>query len=321
MTDFPKDPRIVVAGAVGSTRRILEGLLRNKMKVAAVFGLAEGVSANVSGYSRLDDLAKTHNIPYFDFKNINDSETVGKIRKYKPDLLFAVGFSQLVKTELLSIPKFGCIGFHPTQLPRGRGRAPIAWLILDGVDGAATFFKLEETADSGPILAQVPFPVGPDDYASDVLHSMDNAIDTALDDWLPQLNQGIWNPHTQDDSLATYKPKRSPQDGLIDWTLPAVEIYKLVRAASRPHPGAFSTIKGIKLTVWRASPAKGFSIRTPGTILRTENEKGWLVKTGSGQLWLQEVELPAGVNPDGLLRPGARFSNSDINKGLKGKPS
>lgn len=309
MASFPIDPKIVLAGAVSSSHRILEALLRNKMNVAAVFGLAQETSGGVSGYTRLDDLAQKHHIPYHDFKNINQADVVAMMRDLKPDLLFAVGLSQLVKAELLAIPAQGCIGFHPTQLPQGRGRAPIAWLILEGKPGAATFFRMDENADAGPILAQTRFDVAEDDYAADVIASMDKAIDSALDDWLPALKQGIWKSVEQDESQATYYGKRTPADGLIDWKQPAQKIYALIRAASHPHPGAFTFSSKTKMIIWRAKPEKNLPYHgVPGRILLEDTERGWLIQTGEGLLWLSEVEYdppnPAGAKP---LRAGVQL--------------
>lgn len=301
MDKFPKDPRIILAGAVGSTRCILQALLRNKMNVVAVFGLSGEAAKGVSGYTRLDDLAHQYKIPYFDFSNINDAATVEEIKGFKPDLLFAVGFSQLVKPTLLAIPTYGCIGFHPTRLPQGRGRAPIAWLILEGVNGAATFFLMDAEADSGPILAQEPYPVLPTDYAADVIVSMENAIDISLDRWLPELKQGVWLPLPQDASKATYYGKRTPADGLIDWKQPARKIHALIRAVSCPHPGAFTFIEGAKMIIWQAEPAFDLPYKgVPGRILLAYKTKGWLVQTGDGLLWLTEIEFDSASGKDGL---------------------
>lgn len=312
MKAFPVNPKIILAGAVSSSQRILKALLRNNMNVNAVFGLAQEASSGVSGYARLDDLAQKHHIPYHDFKNINQADVVAKIRSLQPDLLFAVGLSQLVKAELLDIPAHGCIGFHPTQLPQGRGRAPIAWLILEGKPGAATFFLMDENADAGPILAQAPFAVGKDDYAADVIASMEAAIDCALNGWLPHLKQGIWKPIAQDESRATFYGKRTPADGLIDWKQPAQNIYALIRAASRPHPGAFTFSGSAKLIIWRAEPEPDLPYHgVPGRILLEDAERGWLIQTGDGLLWISEVEYdpanPAGAKP---LRIGVQLGIS-----------
>jgi methionyl-tRNA formyltransferase len=288
--------RIALAGSVVSSRRALQGLLRHRAKLVGVLGLSPGSAGAVSGYSRLDDLADSAGIPYAEFRSINDRDVLAAVRAWQPDLLFVVGLSQLVKPELLGIPRLGCVGFHPTWLPQGRGRAPVAWLTLDARAGAATFFLMEEGVDSGPILAQEPFHVSTQDYAGDVVAKLELAIDRALDGWLPRLLEGSWDPRPQHHERATYDGRRTPEDGLIDWAWPAPRIHDLVRAASRPHPGAYTYVSDRKLVVWRAELETDMPFRgVVGRILHLIEGKGLLVQTGDGLLWLTEVELPSDV--------------------------
>jgi len=282
-------------------------LLRNRANVVGVLGLSTECAGNVSGYTRLDDVAMANNIPYFEFKNINEPHIIHRIHQWNPDLFFVVGLSQLVKQDLLDIPRLGCVGFHPTWLPEGRGRAPVAWLVLDGRPGAATFFLMDAGIDSGPILVQEPFHVSDHDYASDVVEKLEDAIDRALDRWLPSLLKGEWNPQPQNDELASYNGRRSPGDGLIDWYKPAKDICRLIRAASRPHPGAYTYAKNEKLIVWRAEVENSLQIRgVVGQVLRISGDQGWLVQTGNGLLWLTETEF-VDADPAPRVQAGIRL--------------
>jgi len=309
----PTCPRMVVAGAVVSTRRIVQRLLRHGCSVVGVLGLESAAAPRTSAYCRLDDLAREAGVPYADFHNVNDPESVDIVRRWKPDLLFAVGLSQLLGDELLGLPRLGCVGFHPTWLPEGRGRAPVAWLTMEARSGAASFFLMDQGMDTGPILVQEPYYVGPSDYAGDVVARQMAAIDRALDRWLPQLLSGHWDPVAQDDAQATYYGRRAPEDGLIDWSWPAERIHALIRAASRPHPGAYTYLKGHKLIVWRAEPEHALPWSgVAGRVLLTDAERGALVQTGDGLLWLAEVEDvdadgPAPSAGAGLLRVGTRL--------------
>ncbi len=318
MAERSDRPRIVLAGSVGSTRRTLAALIRHHLDVVGVLGLRVEKSANISGYARLDDLASEASIPYAEFDNINAPETIAMIREWSPDILFVVGISQLVGPGLLAFPRLGCVGFHPTHLPEGRGRAPVAWLTMENRSGAATFFVMDEGADSGPILAQEPFEVNDQDYASDVIRKLEDAIDVALDRWLPQLNAGEWVPLPQDDRQATYYGRRSPSDGLIDWNRPASEILALVRGASHPHPGAYTYAGGEKLIVWKASLEKTIPYRgVPGRILMVDDHKGFLVQAGAGLLWLEQVEAVTGEESRPELRVGMKLGyvvEDEINK-------
>lgn len=284
--------RIVVAGATVSTHQTLEALVRHGAEIVGVLQLRNESSHTVTAFSPLGELAEPHGIPCATFRNINDSEIVEQVREWQPDLMFVVGLSQLVRDEMMSIPKRGCVGFHPTFLPVGRGRAPLAWLTLDGQPGAATFFMIDEGVDSGPIFVQETFEVAPDDYASDVERKLVAATETGLDRWLPELLSGVWNPRPQDEFLATYNGRRSIDDGLLDWYQSSDDIHTLIRAASTPHPGAYTWHQGRKLIVWRAELEKHLPWRgAVGRVLHTEAERGALVQTGDGLVWLTQVQF------------------------------
>ncbi|MBM3969826.1 MAG: methionyl-tRNA formyltransferase [Planctomycetes bacterium] len=300
--------RIVLAGSVGSSRLTLQALLRHRANVVGVLELQPDNPTAVSGFARLHEVAAEASVPCVGFQRLNEPEVVSQVREWQPDLLFVVGLSQLVKAELLAVPKLASIGFHPTGLPRGRGRAPVAWLVLDATPGAATFFVMDEGVDCGPILVQEPFDVLPTDNAEQVTASLEQAILRALDCWLPRLLAGEWDPQPQDDKAATYHGKRAPEDGWIDWSKSAREIDALIRAAGRPHPGAFTFLKDRKLLAWRSeldttTPFRGVI----GRVLRTDSERGALVQTGDGLLWLSEVAAADGESPLPKLAVGQRL--------------
>src|SRR5215210_8421595 len=152
-------PRIALVGGVESSRVTLQRLLHHRADVVGVFGLDRRLESRTSGYARLDDLAQAAGVPYHDFVSVNDPAIVEAVRAARPDLLFVVGLSQLIRRELMDVPTTACVGFHPTRLPEGRGRAPVAWMTLERRPGAATFFVIDEGVDSGPVLVQEPFGV------------------------------------------------------------------------------------------------------------------------------------------------------------------
>jgi len=295
-------PRIVLAGAVNSSRLTFEALQRHQASLVGVLGLSPEHGRRVSGYVDLAKMAKAAGVAAAGFENINDERVVQRVADWDPDLLMVVGLSQMVRPGLLEVPRRGCVGYHPTALPRGRGRAPIAWLTHDGTDGAATFFVMTAEADAGGILVQEPFVVPRGAYAADVVSVQSTAITHALDRWLPRLMEGWWDPMPQDESRATWNGRRGPADGWIDWSRPAVEILRTVRTASKPHPGAYTYSGGQKLTVWRAELETDWPIRgSVGRVLVEEPDRGLLVQTGDGLIWLTEVE---GINPP---RVGSRL--------------
>ncbi len=280
--------KVALAGSVSFSRVTLEALVCHGAEIAGVLGLDPAAAANVSDYAALDGVASA---PYVAFTKINAPEIVAQIRAWAPDVLFVVGLSQLVSDEIMSIPARGCIGFHPTPLPRGRGRAPIAWLTWDGTPGAATFFVLEKEADAGAIFVQEPFDFPAGAYAGEVIEATRAAMVRALDRWLPALLAGEWSPAPQDESQATFWGKRAPEDGLIDWNAPAAEIARLVRTASRPKTCAYTHFSDAKLIIWRASvsdlPYRGVT----GRVQQAFPDGSLLVQTGDGLLRVEEFEI------------------------------
>ena len=305
--------KIVVAGATESTLKTAEALVRNGADIAAIFSLDESVSGKVSGFSTpsIRAFAERQQIPFSTFININRPETLEAIRNFAPDILFALGFSQIVGNELLAIPKKGAVGFHPTLLPKGRGRAPLAWLTHDVSEGAATFFVMGNGVDDGPILVQEPFLVDPDDHANDVAKKLLVALDRALDRWVPELNRGVWNPMPQDEHAASYTGIRQPEDGLINWQDPCAVTYARIRAASHPHPGAYTYYNGDKIIIWRAKRAADMAWRgVPGRILLVCPERGVLVQAGEGLLWLESLENASDNSKPVEKKVGRRFGFS-----------
>lgn len=282
-------PRIVLAGSVNSSKKTLEKLIQHDMNISGVLALSPDVSSNVSGYVDLGKIAEKNNLNFKYFKHINSDDIVEFVMNCQPDYLFVIGLSQLVKKSLLDIPNTGCIGFHPTRLPEGRGRAAVAWLILGEAKGAATFFLMGEGMDDGPILAQKEFDVSGEDYASDVINKILDKADECLDKLLPEMKDGVVNGRPQDHEKATFLGKRSPEDGLIDWSDSAEQIHRLIRAVSAPLPGAYTYFSEVKIVVKRAELVSANNYRgVIGSILKNDKD-GVLVQTGKGLLRLTEL--------------------------------
>jgi len=283
------NPRIVLAGSVNSSKKTLEKLIHHNMNIVGVLALSPEESINVSGYIDLGKIASKHNLNYAYFENINSPDSEEYIKECEPDYLFVIGLSQLVKKPLLSIPSVGSVGFHPTKLPEGRGRAAVAWLILGKAKGAATFFLMGEGMDDGPILSQKEFKVNNQDYASDVIEKIIDKAGDCLDDLLPQMKNGELKYVEQNHSAATYLGKRNPEDSHISWENSASKIQQLVRAVAEPLPGAYTYYNDLKVIIKRAEIESGSKyLGVEGSVLRND-EKGILVQTGKGLLRITEI--------------------------------
>ena len=246
--------KTILIGAVTTTRRVLETMVEVNFPISYVFSLDDAVSENVSDYDPIFKTAEKFNIPYKKFKKINDEENVKIIREIDPDYIFVIGLSQLVKDEIIKVAKKGVIGMHPAPLPKYRGRASNIWQHLLGEKTSAlSIFFIDDGIDSGDILAQEPFEIGENDYCQDVCDKADEAAVVAMKRVLTQMLDGTLKPVKQNDEEATYTLKRSPEDGLIDWNQPIKNIHLLIRAISRPYPGAFSMYDGkAKIIIYKA---------------------------------------------------------------------
>ena len=263
----------VLIGSVSSSQVVLEELIRANCPPEMVFSLDEAVSANVSGYFPIHETAQAHGIPWQKFRKISEAEHTKAIAALAPDYIFVVGLSQIVGEPILKAARKGVVGLHPTPLPKYRGRAAMVWQMLLGLEESAiSLFLIDEGMDSGPILGQEPYQIGPNDYAEDMERRCLTALRALLRRILPQLQDGSIRPIPQREEDATYLLKRGPEDGAIDWSLPINDIHRLIRAVSRPYPGAFSHYDGRRLvTFWRAEMEEnpGF-IGFPGQIAQKD---------------------------------------------------
>lgn len=282
--------KIIVIGAVQSTLVTLKKLIEYKFKIQGVLGHEPIKADKVSKLVNLKDVCVDYGIDYRPFHKINDEEHIKWAIEKQPDIIFAVGFSQLLSNVWLSMPKLGCVGFHPTQLPKGRGRAPITWMILEQENGAANFFLMGEGADDGPIFIQEPFEVTEDDDVNSVLNKILFSIEVALDKWLPKLKLGVWEAIEQDHSKASWYEKRSIEDGHINWAQPADEINRLIKATTYPHPGAYTYLRGCKVIILNSTLEKDLNVKgVVGRILRIDQKKGYLIQCGTGLIWVKNL--------------------------------
>jgi methionyl-tRNA formyltransferase len=250
---------------------MLEEMIKAKFPINMVFSLDEQYSKNVSGYRPIHEIAESHRIPYMKFHKISDEKNIEIIKEIQPDYIFVIGLSQLVDKRILDIASKGTIGFHPTPLPKYRGRAAVVWQVLLGVRKTkCTLFMLDEGMDSGDILGQEEYIIEDTDYAKDVESKLCDALRRLSERILPGLMEDTIIPQKQNEDEATYLLIRRPEDGLINWNEPVEKIHRLIRAVSHPYPGAFGMYDGMhKIIIWRAEIIENKNIiGIPGQICR-----------------------------------------------------
>jgi methionyl-tRNA formyltransferase len=283
-------------GSVSSSYAALEAMIRNGIELCGVLGLDESAAERVSDYRSLRELAESAAIPFHSFTSVRDRAVEMFLRAHRPDLLWVIGLSQLVPDTLIRLARDGGIGFHPTMLPKGRGRTPVAWTILLNEPAAVSLFFLTNEPDAGDIIVQREVPVRPHDYAADLIERTNQALGQVITELSPLIRIGALPRIPQDHRKATYYERRSPDDGRIDWSQTTDRAYRLIRAAGRPYPGAFTNWEDSLITVWRARPATPFETDAVphypafGSVLSINGDGHVLVRTGDGGLWLTEFE-------------------------------
>ena len=285
--------KTVFIGSVISSKIALETLIESSVSIDLVCSLDEEASRNVSDYFPIHEIAVKNKVPYIKFKKINNSEVINKISEIKPNFIFVIGLSQIISQDILNLATEYCIGFHPTPLPKFRGRAAIPWQIILGVKSSKiSLFKLAQGIDSGDIIYQYPYSIDKTDYAMDVYAKVCDAMRNALNICIPHIYGGSVNFIKQDDNEASYLLARRPEDGHIDWTLPGKQIETLIRATSKPYPGAFSYYKDKKVIFWKARIEENKKyIGIPGQIAWTNDQNEVAIITKDSMLVVSEYEV------------------------------
>ena len=275
-------------------RDCLEAASDAGAEIVGVVTLPGPIDPNRSGQCAFDDVAARLGAVLHETRDINAEDTLAAVGELEPELVFVVGWSQLVRDPFIELASEGVFGMHPTLLPRHRGRAPIPWAILTGLarTGVTLFEIVDATADSGAIVGQREVEISPDETATTLFARIADAHVELVRALVPQLLARTAPRIPQDPSRASSWPKRSPPDGIIDWETRAPYLYDWVRAQTRPYPGAFTFLGDEKVIVWGARPVSLADEAPAGTIVDVLDE-GPVVACGEGGLLLEEVQTDA----------------------------
>jgi methionyl-tRNA formyltransferase len=234
-------------------------------------------------------LAQELNIPIIQPEKLKQPEAMEQLHAWKPDLIVVAAFGQILRREVLDLPRFGCINVHASLLPRWRGAAPINAAILHGDEETGiTIMKMDVGLDTGPILSQRSIRLTRDDTAGSVTESLSHRGADLLIETLSGYLSGKIQPVPQPEDGSTYAPMLRKEEGKLDFTRPAEELERRVRAFN-PWPGAFMDFDGTLLKVHRAHVEPGEAEAGQRLIYRDQPAVG----AGGGLLILDEVQ-PAG---------------------------
>lgn len=277
----------------------LRALVQAGVPMAGVVTLRPELAARRSGAGDYHGLCRELGVPLYEIDDVNDAASVGLLHALSLDILFVIGWSQLLRTEALRSARLGVIGAHASLLPHNRGSAPINWALIRGETRTGnTLMWLGDDVDSGPILDQTTFCITPYDTCATLYERVAESNREMLLRLVSRLLAGErFDGARQPDAGEPALPRRRPSDGLIDWRSDARRVYDFVRALTRPYPGAFSFLDGHRWTIWSAAllpiaaPAGAEPGQVVGPVLSPAfGACGQVVACGRGTIIVLEAE-------------------------------
>ena len=260
-----KDKKILFFGFSDVGYQCLKYLIDEEYYVVGVF-THDTDPHEKQWFKTAESLAKENFIPVFKPSTLKTEKWYRKVKYMQPDLILSLYYRNIIPEEIFSQAKLGAYNMHGSYLPTYRGRAPLNWAIINGENySGVSLHVLEKKFDTGAIVDQEKVEFGENEYVGDIQPRITESALKVFKRSLEKLLDG--NPPTtpQDESKATYFGKRTPEDGRIDFNKSAREVFNLIRALSKPFPGAFAEINGKDTIIWRAKIGEDTTL-SAGTI-------------------------------------------------------
>ncbi len=236
-------------------------------------------------------------LPIYFLDSWNLKSDIERVVAEKIDLLLVMGFQRLVPQEIIDSVKIASFGFHGSSepLPKGRGRSPINWELIRGKDKFILhMFKLEADADSGLIFDRREFDMNPFDTIETVYYKVSLAMREMAENVVSKMLKGKALASEPQVGEPSYFPKRTPEDGLIQWPITIMEMHNFVRALTRPYPGAFAVLRGEKLSIYCGQPfSNKLEFDQPeGSVIESFFSGDFLIKCSDGAYLVTDFEGP-----------------------------
>ncbi len=306
--------RIAIFGCKATTRFLLENLeIPYPIRYLVTLSPDAGLKHEVADYADLKPWAEARGIEVYQarYYSLKHADDIAHLNRLRLDLAFVIGWQRLIPAEILSGLRIGAFGMHGSaaNLPRGRGRSPMNWSLIEGRQAFYTnLFLYDPGVDSGDVVDTFKFQITPHDTAETLHFKNTLAMKYLIERNIEALANNDFRRVPQDTSLTpTYYPKRTPEDGLIDWELDVVVLERFIRAVTRPFAGAFTFAEGQLVRIWRAQVFDihdfGYENALPGTVVAVFERGQFLVKCFGGLLLVTEYESNA------PLKKGVRLNN------------
>lgn len=227
------------------------------------------------------DLAEQRGVPVLVRNRPDDEELMSRLKEADPDIIVANNWRTWLPPEIFTLPRYGTLNVHDSLLPAYAGFSPLIWALINGeTEVGVTAHMMNSELDAGDVVLQWSVPVGPTDTSTDLFHKTVDLIGPITIDALALIASGRSDWTKQDRSKASFFHKRSTEDSRIDWTWPAEDIDRLVRAQSDPYPNAFTFYRGERIRILRASVSESRYGGTHGRVFIREGD-GVVIVTGA----------------------------------------
>jgi methionyl-tRNA formyltransferase len=244
--------RVVFVGCVEFSKLLLQEVLKSPLEVVGV--VTKEKSKINADFCDLKEVVINTDIDSFYFNSkTSDDLLVTWVSNRRPDIIFCFGWSHLLPSNLINLPRLGIIGYHPTELPKNRGRHPIIWALVLGLrETASSFFMIEEGADTGDIVSQLKVEILELDDANSLYKKLNVVAIKQIEILCQELSKGELKKTPQDHSQANMWRKRNELDGKLDWKMSSRAIYNLIRGLTRPYPGAYFEFLSEKISIFKS---------------------------------------------------------------------
>lgn len=284
--------RIVFMGTPDFAVPVLESLCDAGHEVAAVVTQPDkprGRGKEMQ-YTPVKQSAIKRNIDVFQPVKVRDSEFIKKLTDINPDVIVVVAFGQILPSEILHMPKYGCINVHASLLPKYRGAAPIQWVIIDGEkETGITTMQMDEGLDTGDMMLKTVVPIDKKETGGSLHDKLSKAGGSLIVETLKKVEAGDIELIKQDGSKSNYAKMLDKKLGNIDFSKTAAEIERLIRGLN-PWPSAYTSLHGKTLKIWDADVLDDNTDAIPGEITAVSKDS-ISVCTGSGTLVINELQL------------------------------
>ena len=239
-------------------------------------------------------LAQARGLPVLQPSRLRAPEFADAFRALQPDLGVVAAYGKLLPEDILSLPRHGMINVHASLLPKYRGAAPVHRAVIDGeAETGVTIMRMEKMLDSGPMLAKVRRPIGPQETSDVIERDLAELGADLLVSVVDQIDAGVHREELQDFMLCSYAPRLTKEEGLIDWTLPASYIHNRVRGLY-PWPHAYTYLNGVRLIILQTHVEDARTDAPPGAIVTASRDNLHVATGHEGRIAIDRVQLEGG---------------------------